>query len=305
MKLNLSKCEGFTTHRSGWSYAIKSLMPFHSESGIFFDDFVERKFIWNRKNKTYYDFPWIGVIHVPKHDRGEFDRRNSFDFLYSQPNFQKSLKYCLCLITLSEDLRKCLPDDIPSVSIKHPTELAPQWRPEDFLAEPSITQLGYWLRDLISFGVDIENIKKTIPQINTYCMPGDLRQYADSWNHLMRNAGKDYVVHDPIRLDNREFDNHMTKTLVWCRLHATSANNGIIEPLIRNTPILTNRLPAVEEYLGEDYPLYIEDNDTITIDKILKAHYYLKNKSKIDLSGRYFASHLILKLKEKIFPLRY
>ena len=38
-----------------------------------------------------------------------------------------------------------------------------------------------------------------------------------------------------------------------------------------------------EEYLGEDYPLYIEDNDIITIDKILKAHYYLKNKNKLSI----------------------
>ena len=38
-----------------------------------------------------------------------------------------------------------------------------------------------------------------------------------------------------------------------------SASNTVVECLARGTPLLVNRLPAVEEYLGTDYPLFYAD----------------------------------------------
>lgn len=307
MKLNLSKCEGFSTHRSGWSYAIKSLMPFHSKSGIFFDDFLERKFIWNRhKDNSFYNFPWVGVIHLPIHDRAEFDKRNSLQFLCNQPNFIKSLKYCKCIITLSKDLCNVLKnrfnifDNIPIVSVKHPTEKASKlWSAKKFLQNPSITQLGYWLRIFEYFQTDIKMIKKNIPNIKSYCMPGDLKRYSEIWNNIMMNSGHDYCPHEPINLNNSDFDEHLSKTLVWCCLWNTAANNGIIEPLIRNTPIFVNKLPAIVEYLGPNYPLYNE-YCAISLDKIIEANEYLSNLDKTDLSGEFFANDLITKIEDAV-----
>lgn len=305
MKLNLSKCEGFSTHRSGWSYAIKSLMPFHAKNGIFFDDFVERKFIWNRhKDNSYYNFPWIGVIHLPIHDRTEFDKRNSLQFLCKQSNFIQSLKKCKCLISLSKSLipeiKKQLPNefnDLPIISVKHPTEkVLKKWSPYKFIQDPSITQLGYWLRKFNFFYNDIELIKSNIPNIKSYCMPGDLKRYSEIWNIISMNEEIDFNIHEPINLNNYDFDEHLSKTLVWCCMWSTSANNGIIEPLIRNTPIFTNKLPAIVEYLGNDYPLYKECG-ILNLNKILEAHEYLTNLDKSDLSGEFFAYDLITKLE--------
>jgi hypothetical protein len=305
MKLDLSKCEGFSTHRSGWSYAIKSLTPFHSSNGIFLDDFVERKFIWRRSENSYYNFPWVGVVHLPPHDKTEFDKRNSLQFLCDQINFKKSLKKCLCLITLSEDLKNILPtyieEKIPIISVKHPTEKVNKtWSPFEFLKQPSITKIGYWLRKFQKFNSDISTAKNLL-NYETYCLPGDTKRYSQIWDIIMMDSGQDFIIHDPSRLNNKEFDEHLSKTVAWCCMWATSANNGIIEPLIRNTPIITNRLPAVCEYLGDDYPLYDDLGDSIfTKEKILEAHEYLKNKDKTDLSGEFFAYDLITKLKDVI-----
>lgn len=307
MKFNLSKCEGFSTHRSGWSYAIQSLKPFHATNGIFFDDFIERKFIWNaHKDNSYYKFPWVGIVHLPKHNRVEFGVKNSLDFLCSQPNFQKSLKKCLCLITLSKDLKDCVQTalsdyNIPIITVKYPTEKSLiNWNPSKFLSNPSITQLGYWLRDFQKFHNDAERIRQNNPKIETYCMPGDIYEYKRIWSNIINQYGI-INYHEPINLKNDEFDNHLSKTLAWCCFHQTSANTAIVESIIRNTPIFTNKLPATVEYLGENYPLYndsdlIDDNGFIKKQRILEAHEYIKSMDKTDLSGEFFANDLIKKL---------
>lgn len=309
MKLNLSKCEGFSTHRSGWSYALKSLMPFHANNGIFFDDFVERKFIWDaHKDKSSYDFPWIGAIHLPYHDRIEFGIKNSLQFLCSKDNFRQSLKKCLSLVVLSEELKKqvefYLGHEIPIVVVKYPADKAMQWNPKKFLKNPSITKLGYWLRDFVKFDKDFKYLKKNNINLKTYCMPGHMHEYHKVWSNIINLQGHiDY--HDPINLKNEEFDEHLSQTLVWCWFHFTSANTAIVESIIRNAPIFTNKLPSTVEYLGEDYPLYgnenlIDEDGIIKIEQILKAHEYIKDMDKTDLSGEYFAYDLITKLKKII-----
>ena len=71
-----------------------------------------------------------------------------------------------------------------------------------------------------------------------------------------------------------------------------SANNTVIECIIRNTPIIVNRLESVVEYLGADYPLYFDSLDEIpeliNIKNIEKAHNYLVSMDKTDLSFTHF-----------------
>jgi len=72
---------------------------------------------------------------------------------------------------------------------------------------------------------------------------------------------------------------------VFLDLIDVSACNTLIECIVRNTPIVINRLPAIVEYLGEDYPLYyntLEEATSLINDdrKILEAYRYLKTKDK-------------------------
>jgi hypothetical protein len=48
-------------------------------------------------------------------------------------------------------------------------------------------------------------------------------------------------------------------------LYDATSNNAIVECIIRNTPIIVNKLPGVVDYLGENYPLYFN---------ILRVLYY-------------------------------
>ena len=76
-----------------------------------------------------------------------------------------------------------------------------------------------------------------------------------------------------------------------------AANNTILECIIRNTPIIVNKLPPIIDYLGEDYPLYFKDLDEIpnllTNKKILAAHNYLTKMEKKDLSIDFFTKKIM------------
>ena len=75
------------------------------------------------------------------------------------------------------------------------------------------------------------------------------------------------------------------------------ANNAIIECIARNTPVLVNRLPAVEEYLGKEYPLYFETLEEVAeaedMDLLRETHEYLLRMPKQWLSGSYFRRSLM------------
>jgi hypothetical protein len=57
-------------------------------------------------------------------------------------------------------------------------------------------------------------------------------------------------------VDNHIYDTLLTKNIVFLNLVDGSAINTLLECVIRNTPIIVNRHPAVVEVLGYDYPLY-------------------------------------------------
>ena len=85
-----------------------------------------------------------------------------------------------------------------------------------------------------------------------------------------------------------DYDELLSKNIVFIDLFDAAANNTILECIVRKTPIILNKVGGVTEYLGDDYPLYFtelnEVNNLLTDDNILKAHEYLKNIKTIDIN---------------------
>jgi hypothetical protein len=89
-------------------------------------------------------------------------------------------------------------------------------------------------------------------------------------------------------LDNDSYDILMTENIIFINLVDASAVNTVIECIVRSTPIIVNKHPAVVELLGENYPLYfnnedlyIEINNLLSNDKLIRnAHNYLKRMDK-------------------------
>jgi hypothetical protein len=110
-------------------------------------------------------------------------------------------------------------------------------------------------------------------------------------------------------LNNEEYDNLLNKNIVFIYLYDASACNTLIECVVRNTPIIINKLPAVVEILGNEYPLYyntikeasniidelVDDNNN----KLLYKTYNYMN-FKIDKKKLYIET-FIKKLKKLIY----
>jgi len=94
-------------------------------------------------------------------------------------------------------------------------------------------------------------------------------------------------------LGNDDYDGLLSENIVFLNLIDASAVNTVIECIVRCTPLLVNRLAAVEEMLGPDYPFYYE---TLTeaslkmndVTLICKTNKYLTAMSKQKYSMEYF-----------------
>lgn len=106
------------------------------------------------------------------------------------------------------------------------------------------------------------------------------------------------------KLSNQEYDNLLTENIVFINLIDASAVNTLIECMVRNTPIIINRHPVVVELLGENYPLYYDNDNYYEMNakivklvsnfyNILKAKKYLKKLDKSKLNINTFIYNLI------------
>lgn len=89
-------------------------------------------------------------------------------------------------------------------------------------------------------------------------------------------------------LPNDEYDKIFSENVIFLHLVDASAANTLIECIVRNTPVLVNKIDPVVEYLGEEYPLYYEDlNDIrtiLTVENVYKTSEYLQKLDKTFLT---------------------
>ena len=140
------------------------------------------------------------------------------------------------------------------------------------------------------FPKSISEIKQIFTDISYNKNIGEHKKYCSQTNYINNNWLKhmmDYIdnLNNNIEiintLENAEYDELLTKNIVFINLIDGSAINTLIECVVRNTPIIINRHPAVVEVLGDNYPLYY--TNICEVDDLLKntllirdAHLYMK-----------------------------
>lgn len=291
-KINLTSALEFYygTHRSGIAYALNSLKDLHRDDGILLDGFIEKKFCWGsdpgdfHNNPQPYQEPWIGFIHCPHNSPRWFQYHLTPQSIFKTQMWQDSLKFCQGIFCLSDYHKRWLKKhtDVPVVSLFHPTEVPNlKFSMDKFLSNPEkkIIQVGWWLRKLHSiYYLPVKKIKKAILRPHKYSLD-DLFETEKN----IFNLHPDYDSVQRIEyIPDAEYDQLLSQNIVYLDLYDSSANNAIIECIVRNTPVLVNPLPAVKEYLGEDYPFYFEDRQEAAqkaedYDLIEKTFNYLKS----------------------------
>lgn len=102
-------------------------------------------------------------------------------------------------------------------------------------------------------------------------------------------------------LSNDQYLNLLTSNIIFADYIDCSASNTIVECIATTTPIIVNRHPAIVEYLGDNYPLYIdkiynESTNTLELTRInvMKAHNYLYH---IRLNNDFYIESFISNIK--------
>ncbi|MEX0594867.1 MAG: hypothetical protein WD512_00070, partial [Candidatus Paceibacterota bacterium] len=94
-------------------------------------------------------------------------------------------------------------------------------------------------------------------------------------------------------LGNAEYDILLSENIIFLHLVDASAANTVIECLVRRTPLVVNRVPAVEEYMGREYPLFY--------DTLEEANAILNNLDLLELGYKYLLNYDISKLHINTF----
>ncbi len=240
--------------------------------------------------------PWVGFMHNPPGMPPWFHYQESPQTILAKPVWQASISHCMGLFALSEYaadwLRKATGK--PVSTVLHPTE-TPQllFDFERFRANPDklIIQVGWWLRRLRAIDhlpIARDNPMKftklrLIPRFfnNASSYLEELRELEQTHERVAKprtSSLADTTVRQHV--SNAEYDRLLAENICFVHLYDASANNTVIECIVRATPILVNPLPAVVEYLGADYPLYFTDLEdaaakAVDMKRLKAAHDYL------------------------------
>lgn len=102
-------------------------------------------------------------------------------------------------------------------------------------------------------------------------------------------------------LSDADFDDLMSRNLVFLQLDDCSAVNTVVECIARATPIFVNRLPALEELLGRDYPGFYASRNEVPImlsdrGRVQRMHDWLRALDRSRLSLQTFVKSVIASL---------
>jgi hypothetical protein len=232
--------------------------------------------------------PWVGFIHNVMHHPPEiaklYGERNDLDLkkMMKKEAWQKSFPFCKGIFCLSAENAHFFKDHVPVEIVFHPTEIPEtkfSW--ERFIANDSkkVVVIGHWMRNFQAI-YDLKSpydkcILKGVGKAFRYDRIREVFSTNDSVTFIPR-------------LSDEEYDHLLSENLVFLNLFGSSANNTVVECIVRHTPIVVNRLPALEEYLGKDYPLFY-DNLTQAAELIADTE-------------ALFAAHEKLKTIKKVSP---
>jgi hypothetical protein len=277
-----------------------------------------------------YKSPWCGFIHHTfdtQHSSYNCVQLFKNQIFLESLNYCKGL--ITLSVYLSNQIKKSLMElkkSIPVYTLYHPTEFIDSlFTIKRYLAnkDKKLIGIGAWLRDPYALyevrcdlnkvalkGKDMDqyippsdfleslrnlcflNKETTIPSICRGCISRggvECNKFCEGlYNSIERNISSVSIIS---KVNNEEYDLLLSENIVFLYLIDCSAVNTVIECIVRHTPLIVNRHPALEEILGLNYPGFystlVEVPDLCKTKKIKQIHTYLKklNKEQFRLSS--------------------
>ena len=293
---------------------------YNIHSRINFIDLVEHFVHDGEKNVNFPKFDklnnkYIGIVHGTT--LGRFDKDPCWlkNVLDKSSKFMSNINNFIMIFTFSEHTKKYIVDvfnknmiNVPVYVLKFPTSFNTftNFDIDKFITnnDKKIIQLGQQLRyHTAIYRLNTKYKKLWLPGFNN-----KEHAYQIVKHELWEQNIKEKINFNDVQLlylDNyEEYDNLLEKNIVLIYVKDANANNSIVECIVRNTPFIINKHPAVVEYVGEDYPLYFNDineiSELLLDNKIMEGYMYLYNldKSKFNING--FLNKLSLDISQQV-----
>jgi hypothetical protein len=310
--ISIGQQTSFSHHRSGWGYAIEALREEDDDNGVHFDGFLDHTFSRFQNPSFERDLPlrrpWTGFFHNPFGFPDWFPEGPMISSMIQSRQFLDSLEHCVGLFTVSGELARQLRErlNVPVSALVHPTEIPQTLFDFDaFLSNPEkkIVSIGWWLRRTLSiYYLPLDRtspyrkvrLKLSDPLTETTSRGLARIEFVKEWSsRRLEQRFKENTQELPY-LPSSGYDKLLSNNVVYLDLFAAGANNAVVECIARGTPLLVNPLPAVVEYLGQDYPLYFGSLEEAAakasdFDLIGRAHLHLmKSPTRKRLSQKDF-----------------
>lgn len=243
--------------------------------------FLDNKFEQDRR--ILEEKSWFGVAHVPLlTPKWAMYSQNDLSKLMYSDSWLKAKSTCKGIICLSEHLaeqyRTLLPE-IPIYSLKHPMgHSGTEFSVKRFIEDRKIVMVGTWLRNFQKFLSADTSFRKVVlhTKYGRSFIRSQYARYNPSIHSNLRN------IENIDFLSNQEYDDLLSSSILFLGMHETSANNAVCESIMSATPFVSLRHPAVEEYVGKEYPLFIDsycELKDIDDQRVIAGHNYLKNRN--------------------------
>lgn len=289
MKIKLETAEQvvWKYHFFGWGQAIKTLSSLHNNYGIKFIGYLD-EIASSQEIKE----PFIGFFHHTPYspNNKHYEKLKGLNFYFNSKIWEKNKKYCKGIFTLCNYTKKFIEKNfnihVDNLWFPMPNNNVNLFCWEKYYKNKTkiIFNPGNWLRDLNFYNKLKTSKIKTITKNWKKISP-----YFEDPNESIECLGY---------LNYENYDKLISSNIVFQCYFDVAASNTILECIAKNTPIIVNRLPAAEEYLGKDYPLFYNNSEEASTlcddeDMIYAGHVYLKNMNKKIFTSEYFLNSFI------------
>jgi hypothetical protein len=269
-KLRMGHRFGWAHHRHGWGFATNLIeRTYCTKRGTLFVNAVEDQLVYRGAVVE----PWVGILHqVPKTTIPDFPDLERF---LNMPAWLESKPYCLGLWTLCDYTRQYLLNagiGVPVDALPYPVpDEMPEFDWDRFRSKlrPRLLHIGEFLRDYQAF-FDL-NVPEWDKQ---FLVPEDWSE-----KRPLLQLNDSVALIEPV--DGKRYDRMITESVVYVKLFDAPANTLVLECIATATPICVNQVGGITEYLGPDYPLYMEQDIARLLGdegRLKAAHSYLKER---------------------------
>jgi hypothetical protein len=297
--INLLNMLSYYSHRGGWKWVLCNLIKndvYNTNADINLVDLIEHYSYDNEKNNIIYPIfskpgnKYIGMIHGT--NLGRFDKDPCWlkNVLDDKSKFMSTIDKFVALFTFSNYAKKYISDEffrravqVPLSVLRHPVSFNTHalFDPKKFLSneDKKLIQLGQQLRyHSAIYRINTQYKKIWLPGFNDQEKAHGF--VTQELTELKIDTEINFNEVQLLYLDNyKDYDTLLDKNIVLIYVKDANANNSVLECIVRNTPFVINKHPAIVEYLGHDYPLYFNEvNDIqglLTDDTIIQAYNYL------------------------------